>query len=423
MHRQISRRSIRVRALGAALFFMGCTGLAGAQASAGLSPLRQAFETAWARQPEAATLQLRRDGAAAQGRAAQAWTPDAPALELSQRSDRWHDNQGVRELEAGVSVPLWLPGERDRSGALADAGARAVESRTDAARLRVAEALREAHWAWQRSTVDAELARDQQAAARRLADDVARRLKAGDLARSDQHQAEGAVAAADAALAQAMAARTLAEQRWRAVVGPVFMAPSPDDAVPAMEPEPAASTAPSTEAHPALRDLRDRAAVADRAAALAALRTRANPELLLATTRERDGRGEPTLRTLTLGIRIPFGAGDRQAAVAATARAEATELDVERALAAERVVGEADAARAQVEAAKVQLAAAERRAQLASESRGFFDRSFRLGETDLPTRLRIEAEVAEAQRQAARSRIDLAAAVSHWRQALGLLPE
>lgn len=420
MHRQISRRSIRVRALGAALFFMGGAGLSGAQAPAGPGSLRQAFEAAWARQPEAATLQLRRDAAAAQGRVAQAWTPDAPALELSNRSDRWHDNQGVRELEAGVTVPLWLPGERDRSGALADAGARAVESRADAARLRVAEALREAHWAWQRSAVDVAVARDQQTAARRLADDVARRLKAGDLARSDQHQADGAVAAADAALAQAMAARTLAEQRWRAVVGPAFTAPATDDTAPAMEPEP---VAPSTEAHPALRDLQDRAAVADRAAALAALRTRANPELLLATTRERDSRGEPTLRTLTLGVRIPFGAGDRQAAVAATARAEATELDVERALAADRLVGEADAARAQVEAAKVQLAAAERRAQLAAESRGFFDRSFRLGETDLPTRLRIEAEAADAQRQAARSRIDLAAAISHWRQALGLLPE
>ena len=70
-----------------------------------------------------------------------------------------------------------------------------------------------------------------------------------------------------------------------------------------------------------------------------------------------------------------------------------------------------------------QLAAAERRAQLARESRGFFDKSFRLGETDLPTRLRIEAEAADAERQAARARIELAAAISAWRQALGLLPQ
>jgi cobalt-zinc-cadmium efflux system outer membrane protein len=37
--------------------------------------------------------------------------------------------------------------------------------------------------------------------------------------------------------------------------------------------------------------------------------------------------------------------------------------------------------------------------------------------------LRIEAEATEAARQAARSRIDLATAISAWRQSLGLLPE
>ena len=45
------------------------------------------------------------------------------------------------------------------------------------------------------------------------------------------------------------------------------------------------------------------------------------------------------------------------------------------------------------------------------------------GESDLPTRLRIEAEAADAERQAVRARIELAAAISAWRQALGLLPQ
>jgi cobalt-zinc-cadmium efflux system outer membrane protein len=84
---------------------------------------------------------------------------------------------------------------------------------------------------------------------------------------------------------------------------------------------------------------------------------------------------------------------------------------------------ERDSAVARVDAARAQLAAAERRALLARETRGFFDKSFRLGETDLPTRLRIEAEATEAERQVARSRIELAAAISAWRQALGLLPQ
>jgi cobalt-zinc-cadmium efflux system outer membrane protein len=88
-----------------------------------------------------------------------------------------------------------------------------------------------------------------------------------------------------------------------------------------------------------------------------------------------------------------------------------------------RLAGEREAARARADAARTQLAATERRAQLARESRGFFDKSFRLGESDLPTRLRIEAEAADAERQAVRARIELAAAISAWRQALGLLPQ
>ena len=46
-----------------------------------------------------------------------------------------------------------------------------------------------------------------------------------------------------------------------------------------------------------------------------------------------------------------------------------------------------------------------------------------MGETDLPTLLRIEREAIDAERQAARVRIDLAAAISSLRQTLGLLPE
>ena len=91
--------------------------------------------------------------------------------------------------------------------------------------------------------------------------------------------------------------------------------------------------------------------------------------------------------------------------------------------AAHRLAAALDAARAHVELARSRLSAAERRERLARETREFFERSFRLGETDLPTRLRIELEAAEARRLAASARIDLAAAVSSLRQATGLLPQ
>ena len=60
--------------------------------------LRQAFDAAWARQPEAMALQARRDAARAQQSAAKAWTPEPAALELSNKTDRLGNNQGAREF-------------------------------------------------------------------------------------------------------------------------------------------------------------------------------------------------------------------------------------------------------------------------------------------------------------------------------------
>ncbi|WP_428419531.1 TolC family protein [Methylibium sp.] len=382
--------------------------------------LRQAFDAAWARQPEAMALQARRDAARAQQSAAKAWTPEPAALELSNKTDRLGSNQGAREFEVGVAVPLWLPGERSSSAALADAEGAATESRANAAQLRVAAAVRDAWWQWQRARIEADSARDQLDNTRRIAADVARRTKAGDLARADQHQADGAVATAESGLAQAEAGLGAAQQHLRALTG---RGPGASDALDAAaEPTPA-STSGEIEAHAALQELKDRAAVAERTVALTATQSRANPELMLATTRDRGARGEASQQTITLGIRIPFGAGPRFDARSANARAEATEIQAHLALERERLTAEREAARVRVEASRTQLMAAERRAQLARESRGFFDKSFGLGETDLPTRLRIEAEAAEAERQAARTRIELAAAISAWRQALGLLPQ
>ena len=422
MHRRI-RTTAWLRRAAVAAAWITCAWTAQAQTTtAPEAPLnlRQVFDAAWARQPEALALQARRDAARARQKAAQSWTPEPAALELSNKTDRLNRNQGARELEVGVAVPLWLPGERSKSAALADAEEAAIESRASAAQLRVAAAVRDAWWQWQRARIEAESARDQLDNTRRIAADVARRTRAGDLARADQHQAEGAVAAAESGLAQAEAALAAARQQLRALAGRAPAATETAGA--AIEPDPGTASA-ETDAHPVLQELRDRAAVAEGSAALAAAQSRANPELMLATTRDRGAFGESSQQTLTLGLRIPFGGGPRHDARSASARAEATEAQAQLALERERLGAEREAARVRVDASRTQLAAAERRATLARESRGFFDKSFRLGETDLPTRLRIEAEAAEAERQAARTRIELAAAISAWRQALGLLPQ
>ena len=103
---------------------------------------------------------------------------------------------------------------------------------------------------------------------------------------------------------------------------------------------------------------------------MASTQSRANPELTLATTRDRGASGERYGQTVTLAVRIPFGAGPRHDARVASARADAAEAQAQLALDRARLQSERESAVARVQAARSQLAAAERRATLARETRG-----------------------------------------------------
>ena len=324
------------------------------------------------------------------------------------------DGSAAQENEIGLVLPLWLPGERSGSQALADAEAESVAGRSEALRLRLAQLLRETWWSWQSARNEVALAGERVAAATRLRDDVARRFAAGDLSRADLNQAAGALAQGLSLQAEAQSAELGLRHRLESLSG----RPVADVEVEA-EPEPGAAPT----GHPALRQLAAQGEVARRQVDLARAQGRANPELMLSTRTDRAAYGEPNEQTWALALRIPFAAGPRQDARVATANAEAIEAGVELERERERLSREAAAGRLQVAAARQQLAAAEQRATLARENRGFYDKSFRLGESDLPTRLRVDSEAFEAERALGRARIALALGISQRRQSLGLLPE
>ncbi len=437
-----------------------------AASTPGLS-LRQTFEQAWSRQPELVSLSARREAAEAGRRAAASWSAEPASVELNGTSDQpLGSGLGRRDIEAAVTVPLWLPGERQRSGRLAEAESGALDARQQAARLKLAAVVRNAWWAARRAVVQVDLARDRLLHTGQLAADVARRFTAGDLSRADQVSADAAVAQAESTLAEATADQLGARSALVALLGDgVSASPGNDGARttrlagstntqasgqmgeqtpdrsagsestaqravqprvdPVVEPMPdvPADLTGTVRSHPALAELLARAEVGRLAAELAAVQTRSNPELRLATTRERGQAGEAYRQSVSVGVRLPFGASPRADARAAAARAEMLEADSLVAIERARLAGEIDAARARVDASRQQLDAAQRRARLTGDLRGFVDKAFRLGESDLPSRLRVEAEAAEAERLSARARVDLAAAVSTLRQALGLLPE
>jgi len=379
----------------------------------GASAIKQGFDAAWTRQPEQRSGSLRKDAANAAVEAANRWTPEPPALEVLAKTDRLNSNEGVREYDAAVALPLWLPGERSRAQAAAAAESSAVDAKLQAAQWRLAGEVRSAYWAHERARVEHELAGQRLANARQIAADVARRVKAGDLARADSHQAESAVAAAQSAVAESTVALTEAEQAWSILTGLPPLdgrsEPRPDDS--------------GVGAHPLMAELSSRRELASKQRDLAGVQTRANPEVTIGAVRERDAFERRYAQSIVVGLRIPLGASSASHVKLAMANADLVEAESQLELESHRRQAQVTAAEARVTALQGAHEAALRRATLARESRGFFDKSFRLGESDLPTRLRIELEAFEAERQAARSRIEVDAAISQLRQALGLLPE
>lgn len=395
--------------------------VAGSVAAENQGGLAQAFVAAWSRLPEARGLGERERAVTARAQAAGAWTPQPPAIEFGGRSDRLNRNQGADEGDARLAIPLWLPGERGGARAQATAEVDAQAARAALLRLELAGELRNAWWDWQLAEAEWQLASANVASAARLRDDVARRVAAGDLARADLHQAEGAWAAQREELAAAVQRRDAARFRLRMLTGV-----APDGGEPAVAGE-MPSAPPADEAwldnHPRLGELQALGESARQGETLARLRSRANPQLTVGTRLERGARGEALEQTWALGVRIPLSASAQHVA----AQAEAAALRMEREAFAlrerERLAQAAELAHAQYLAAGERLAAAETRARLAAETAAFYDKAFRLGEADLPTRLRIAQEALVAERALLRARIQHAAAVSAQRQALGLLPE
>ena len=383
------------------------------------------LEAAWASQPEAKSYTERLRAAESLRAANSAWTADAPAMLLQGKTDRPGSGAGGREVEVGVALPLWLPGQRQRAVALSDAQMLTLQGSLKAQRLQLAGLVREGWWQLQRTQTEMALAQTRVANAQQMARDVARRVKAGDLARADQHQAEGAVAQAESALAEAQGAYEASLHALRGLTGTQDLLP--ENLAAASEgdvstPLPTLD-APADDQHPLMAQALAQQSMASAQADLVASSRRASPELTVLTTRSKGQTGDPYQQSITVGLRVPFGAGARADARQAEALAAAQEAQAMTVQMRARLQAQAASALARLRGAQAQWQATHRQAQLAQESKNFFDKSFRLGETDLPTRLRIEQEAVQAQKALSRARIDVSAAWSAWWQAMGELPK
>ena len=375
--------------------------------------LRDAVERAWARQPAARAQPARAEEFVARRDAAGAAFPEPPSFSFSNRDDRFHRDEGARELEAAIALPLWLPGEQGRQTSIVNAERNQYETGLTATKLKIAGDVRDVYWQAHLAENELVLARRKAQEAAVLAADVERRVKAGDLARVDLNQAQAAERLARAALTEAEIKAFRARQAFAVLTG--------ISTLPAAE-ESSAPAGSALDDHPVLAPLQ-RAVVTTQAKLSQATQSlRNNPELELGLRRERGLSDESYAHSFQMRFRLPFATDARNKPRIAAANAELIEAQAAYGIERAKVAAEIEAAQRELEQSRTVVQLTEARFTLAADTQRLLAKAFALGELDLIARLRAENERFEAELNFTRARHEAARAISRLNQALGVLP-
>jgi outer membrane protein TolC len=374
--------------------------------------MKALLEQAWQRSAAGRSQPARAEEAEATRAQSRSWLGSAPVLGLAQRSDRWNDGRGQKENEASLAATVLLPSQVSARRAYADRLLDDAGSQLAKARLDLAGELRSRFW---------DLASAQAVLAEReshvkhmgeLADEVARRVAAGELARSDSLLAQQELSTARILAAQAGSATRTAMARLQQLTGsahlPAPVAETLADLAAAQDPRLAA------------------AAAAERKAAAALDLVRANslpaPTISLSWRHEREAALAAPERSVGLAIQLPLGSAGRNRIAAAQALAQKEASAAEHALLVQNAQVARELAAGTLEDARNAVQAAEQRAAAMREYSQLIDKAFHLGERGLTDLVRAhilahEAEIGLRQQQAAVGR-----AHAEYNQAAGVLP-
>jgi cobalt-zinc-cadmium efflux system outer membrane protein len=375
--------------------------------------MKQVFEQAWLNSTQGRVAKAKLDEVAASRVVAGALFPGSPQLELSNLNDVLVRNRGEMETNVGISVPLWLPGQKAARLGVAESEGKENQLSLEAARLVVAGELRAAVWAVYLSKSESEILAQRLETAEKLESDVAKRLKFGDVARTDFLLSKQETVNARIAIADAKSRLINNMQRYKVLTHSEILPDNPQEAVGAVN---------DGVLHPLLAAGQANSELAQAQLNLAQESRRDATTVGVLYRNQRDGSNTSARDTLGLALTIPFSSDVRNAPLLAKANTALAEVDARN----QRVIAEIEAnqrdAEAQLESAQTNAQLSVEREQVASERLSLMQRSYQLGETSLVELIRTQSQATEARIELARSSALLFAAQANINQARGITP-
>lgn len=384
------------------------------------SDLRVASELAWKLHPEAATFDARDMQASAARELASNLTPEPGSISVSSRNDRYNSNLGQQEYEIELATPLWLPGQRAARSAQARTQIDEVMTKRAVLRWEIAGNVREAWWSLAAARNLHALAARRLETATALDSEIQARYRQGDVSRIDANLARAEVHASQAELFEAESTLSLAEQSFIALTGATAPSLMQQEQLTTHSNQRSLMDTPLS--HPLIAKATNAVSSALARAKVLEQSQRAAPELALRMQRERSAADQPYANSLGIRLRIPFSSGAQTRELNAASQAENIQAEAEMLQLKTKVQRDLEQLLRLQQSQQRQFAIAEQSRELSLDNLSLAEKSFRLGETDLSSLLRIRAAAFSAESLLERQRLASAALISRLNQALGVLP-
>jgi outer membrane protein TolC len=379
--------------------------------------LHDTVEKAYARSPTIQVLSARVAEADALRRQSESFWASDPSISAHLFTDQGWSGEGFREWETGLELPLWWPGQKVARRKVAEQAGSAATASGDALWLTVAGLVREALWDVAITENRMVIAMREWETARRLEQDVDKRVRLGDLARTDLILTQQETLARESAHVRAAAEHQFTLRRYRILTG-LDAIPGDFKETLSGQPQEVAIAA----QHPLLAQTQAEVerAMAERDKSRG--EKRGNPTLTLGTHHDRGDRKEDYNNSFNVALTVPLGLSSQAAPKLAAAELALAEAQSQRDQTQRQLEIALREAERDLTATREELVAVEQQNRLAQENLALTRKAFALGEIDLFTMLRVQTQAFTAERTLEQKRFELGLNIARVNQALGVIP-
>ncbi len=375
--------------------------------------LSEVLEKAYARAPMQASLLSRDSMVLARNRVANATLPSTPAVNISHQNDAIGSGRGERDWQAELELPVWLPKQRDNRLKVAEASQSTVSASRQSLKLQVAGQVREALWNIAFNENNLSLLMNKLQLASKLQSDVEKRYRAGELAKTDAMLAEQETLRAEKEKLRAEAELMHARHRYYLLTGLRELPASYEEKQSGLE---------DYSQSPIWLETQTKVGLAESERDLVQIESHENLQVLL-NMRSTKGAFDTTANdSVGVKLRIPFGGEAKAAPIRAAAEMGVGNALTEREALKYELETAMHEAEHNLNVSRAELVLASKQYEIAKESLQLAQKAFQLGETDLVSLLRVQAQTFEAERAFTTRQVQVQWDVARYNQTVGVLP-